>query len=222
MNNRKEARKYTFVVEGNTEALYLEWLAKTINETEFAEFLCKIPKPQQGLDPQKARRNISIIANENFYVIADRERHHDIDKFKRLIETLKPKRGERKIEFVLGYCNISFELWILLHKIDFNMPINKPSDYLNHINKTFNTSFESLDKYKKETNFNKVLSRLTLEDVMDAVKRAKGIQERNVTSNFQIQEYCGVKYYNENPSLSIHEIIEGILNECLNNVKIKF
>ncbi len=36
-----------------------------------------------------------------------------------LIEKLKPSEGERDITFEFGYSNISFELWLLLHKMDF-------------------------------------------------------------------------------------------------------
>ncbi len=222
MINKKPANKYTFVVEGKTEALYLEHLAVLINGVEDAECKCNIPKPQIGLLPQKARRNINTITNENYFFLADREKFHDIDKFKSLIKKLSPGRNERKIKFILGYCNVSLELWILLHKISFTTPIDRQQDYLKYINKAFGTSFESMDDYKNEKNFKKLLSFLTIEDVKVAIKRAKDIQGKNVASGFQMQQYCGVKYYNENPSLSIHEIIEGILNECLNNVKIKF
>jgi hypothetical protein len=200
-------------VEGNTEALYIKWLADVINKMQEADYRCSIPEPKLGLNLSKARRNIST--GDYYFAIADRETYNDENKFKMLIEKLKPSEGERDITFEFGYSNISFELWLLLHKMDFAIPLAKQSSYLEYINKVFGTSFETLEKYKSEANFQKILSKLTIVDVKSAIKRAEKIQEKNVINGFQLQKYCGVEYFNENPSLSLHKIIEKILNECL-------
>ena len=55
---------------------------------------------------------------------------------------------------------------------------------------------------------------LTLEHVRQAVKRSKAIMQKNSEKGYVLQQYKGYRYYRENPSLSVWEIIEKILHEC--------
>lgn len=82
------------------------------------------------------------------------------------------------------------------------------------LNKAYGENFENLDQYKHENNFKRVLKKLSLEQVRDAVQRAKLIMQRNANAGLVPHHYKGYKYYKENPSLSIWEIVEKILNEC--------
>jgi len=210
---QKFSQKFLFAIEGETEKYYLEWLAEQINKTPQAAYKCTIPSPQKGKDPSIVRRCFNNLYKETVYYLIDKERYNDEQEFKDFIQKLTPTKREKSIIFKLGYSNVSFELWILLHKMNFTKPVEKPKDYLKYINKTFCCSFENLEQFKNETNFKKLLSKLSLEDVKTAIKRAHQIQKIN-ERNFEQQSFCKYEYYKENPSLSIHEIIEKILKDC--------
>ncbi len=83
-----------------------------------------------------------------------------------------------------------------------------------HINRAYGENFENMDEYKHENNFKRILSQLTLQDVRDAVERAKQIMKRNAENGYVLQEYKGYRYFKENPSLAVWEVIERVLVEC--------
>ena len=71
-----------------------------------------------------------------------------------------------------------------------------------------------MDEFKHENNFKRVLGQLALQNVRDAIERAKLIMQRNSDNGYVLQEYKGYRYYRENPSLAIWEVIERVLVEC--------
>lgn len=209
------SEKFEFAVEGDTEQYYLEWLAQQINNDQNASCRCCIPTPKKGKDPEVVRRKFKpSFGSKRYYYLADKERYHDRTSFRAFIKKLKPKPGyEKSIKFKLGYCNVSFELWILLHKTDFSTPIQTPDEYLPHINKAFGTKFQDLRRYKEENGFKQILKKLTMDDVKKAIVRAKNIQKQ-AAKIAEKHTYCGYEYFDVNPSLSIHEVIEEILTTC--------
>ena len=84
---------------------------------------------------------------------------------------------------------------------------------LDYINEIFDEDFKSLDEYKEEKNFKRVVEQITLEDIINAIKRAEKIRDHNKEYNKQIK-YGKYIYYKENPDLEINESIEKILNDC--------
>jgi len=92
--------------------------------------------------------------------------------------------------------------------------ISHRKNYLALLNRAYGEHFESMDEYKHEANFKRCLGKLQLSDVIDAVNRAKVIMQRNQANGYPLQQYKGYKYYKENPSLAIWEVIEKILKDC--------
>ena len=88
------------------------------------------------------------------------------------------------------------------------------SQYLEPINQAYGEKFEDLAHYKREDNFKRCLSKLSLEDVKSAIGRAQTITENNKTGGKKIITYMGYKYYKDNPALSIHEAIHKMLIDC--------
>ena len=126
------------------------------------------------------------------------------------------KRLAQNMQLALkDYSNLTFELWMILHKKDCNSPFSDRSQYLAPINSAYNEKFNSLKSYKEERNFKRCLSKLSLSDVNDAVKRAKKITQNNKEIGNPQKSYKGFRYYQDNPSLSIWEIVEEILTECI-------
>ena len=209
----KTSKKFIFAVEGETESYYLDWLRVQINNYDKALLNCADSKPVITKDPVAARRRLNVYKDMDYFYLIDKERYCDSAAFRNFLKKLKPQKGEKKIKFQLGYCNISFELWILLHKQSFRSSCVSQNDYLKDINRTFSTKFKSLDEYKKEVNFKKILSVLTLDDVKRAIRAAKRLQDDN-NNTLQPKSFCGYSYFDENPSLSVHLVVEKILKDC--------
>ena len=213
---KKPSKKFHFSVEGETEQWYLEWLRDTINASPDAKFNlaldCQIQK-----DPVKRAKRLNVLTKTKITHIFDRESEDAVhtDQFSATLKRMKEaERIGKDIKCHLGYSNFSFELWMVLHKIDCNGVKAHRSHYLAPINLAYGEQFENLDKYKKEANFKRVLAKLSLGDVREAIRRSKAIMEKNCESGYTLIQERTYKYYKENPSLSIWESIENILKEC--------
>ena len=120
----------------------------------------------------------------------------------------------KSIIYKWGYSNLSFDLWMILHKQSCNVELNGVDGYLSHINRAFETQFESMKKYKEEANFKHCLSYLCLGDVVTAIGRAKNIMQRNERDGYHLTQFKGYRYYIHNPSLDLWQPIETILIDC--------
>jgi len=213
---RKKTEKYFFTVEGETEKLYFEWLQSTINsvpDTLYSVKLdCRIQK-----DPLKYAKGISPLGKTEIVHIMDRESEEEthVRGFETVLSRMKAaEKIGKDIKYRLGYSNFAFELWIVLHKVDCNGALIHRRQYLEPINRAYDEEFENLDQYKHEDNFKRVLGKLNLSDVKQAILRSKSIMRANQNNGYVLHQYKGHKYYAENPSLSIWEAIEKIMIEC--------
>jgi len=214
MAKRKITRKYYFSVDGETELWYFKWLEKQINNSGAiyrVSFNCK------KKDPLKYAKNLTITQPTEVTHVFDYESHEQVHSthFKTTLERMREAgRLGKSISYKSGYSNFAFELWIVLHKSDCFGSLVHRSKYLTAINRAFNEHFENLDQYKHESNFLRVLKKLHLQDVKDAVLRAKAITNRNKEYGYSLMNYKGYLYYRENPSLSIWESVSNILSDC--------
>jgi hypothetical protein len=120
----------------------------------------------------------------------------------------------KQIKYNLGYSNFSFELWLILHKMDCNEHFTHKGNYIDFINKAYGENFESSSQYKHERSFRRVLQKLCLDDVKRAIQRARDIMHSNKKNGYISQHHKKYTYYRENPSLSVWEMIDRILREC--------
>ncbi|MEG0794134.1 MAG: hypothetical protein RSD97_10860 [Lachnospiraceae bacterium] len=95
-----------------------------------------------------------------------------------------------------------------MHRVDCNAATTHRKNYFTPLNRAYDEHFEDMKEYKHEDNFKRCLGKLSLENVIDAVNRAKRIMTCNEENGYVLQQYKGYKYYKENPSMAIHEIIE--------------
>lgn len=211
---RKLTRKYYFSVEGETEKAYLKWLEKSINGSDCkysVSFSVKVQK-----DPLSFVKGLCIQEKTIIFHLCDYESDETChqQQFERTMSRMRESEKQGKcVAYRLGYSNFTFDLWIVLHKMDCNGPLSDRHQYLSKINSAFSESFENMDSYKKKENFERCLSKLTLNDVYEAVRRAQRIMEHNA-NNYSEVCYKKFKYYRENPSLEIGTIIGKILKDC--------
>lgn len=121
---------------------------------------------------------------------------------------------KKQITYKFGYSNFTFDLWIILHKVDCKQSFAHRKNYITFINRAYGEHFENMDEYKHEANFKRCLRKLGIQSVIDAIFRAKKIMEINRLNGYALHQYKGYNYYKENPSLMVWEIIEVILKDC--------
>lgn len=216
MTKRKSTKKYYFSVEGETEHWYLKWLQDIINDTENSVYKVSLDCPVQK-NPLKHAKSLVVTSKIEVYHISDYESDEPIhvQQFTETMDNLKKaKELGKQINYKFGYSNLTFDLWIILHKIDCNSSISHRKNYLTPLNRAYDEHFENMAEYKHEDNFKRCLSKLQLANVIDAVNRAKSVMQRNKNNSYTLHQYKGFKYYKENPSLAIWEAIENILKDC--------
>lgn len=208
--NRKLRKNYYFSVEGETEKWYLKWLENQINNNENSLFKVNFTVYVQK-NPITAIKRITSVDNIEIVHVFDFEEPQNEEAFKNTLSSMKKATKMKKVrKYSLGYSNYSFDLWIILHKSNMRIKRTHRSDYLSDINRNFNNHFESMARYKEETNFKRLLNSLTLNDVIFAISNAEKIEHQNMRDYNKIN-HCGYEYYRENPSLSIHKCVKDIL-----------
>lgn len=208
--NRKIRKNYYFSVEGETEKWYFKWLENQINNNDNALFKVNFTVYVQK-EPARAIKRITSVDKIEIVHVFDFEEPQNEEAFKNTLSSMKKAAGIKRVKkYYLGYSNYSFDLWIILHKSNTRIKRNHRSDYLADINRCFNTHFESMARYKEETNFKRLLNSLTLDDVINAISNAEKIEQQNMRDYKKIS-HCGYEYYRENPSLSIHKCVKEIL-----------
>ena len=215
MSERLETLKYTFTVEGETEQWYLFWLRDQINRFEGRSYNVSFDvKVQQS--PKKFYKGITAKTTPSVTHICDIESNEPfhVEKFKNILSEMKEASDQKNITYSLGYSNFTFELWMVLHKKNLGGALTDRKQYLAPVNQAFGENFENLDQYKHEDNFMRCLGKLTLDDVITALGRADLITDNNKKDGKTLIRYKSYSYYRDNPALSIHSIIRGILESC--------
>lgn len=214
----KETLKYFFSVEGETEFWYFGKLHELINQNQNAQFSvkfdCKIQK-----NPLKRAKGLISLGKTVITHVCDFESEEPgfRKRFEDTLSLMKDAQSShvgKRLTYNLGYSNFAFELWMVLHKADCNALLTNRHQYLKPINDAFQENFRTLDQYKSEQNFNRILNKIKIQDVQDAICRSKQIMRNNANVGYSYQQFKGYKFYSENPSLSIWESIEKILNDC--------
>ena len=202
---RKQTLTYYFSVEGETEQWYLEWLEAQINTNENANYIVKfITKVQK--DPVSFIKKLVVQKKTTIWHLSDIEGSSDeqIQTVHNTLGRLKEAKGLGKsIIYKWGYSNLSFDLWMILHKQSCNAELTDVGKYLSHINRVFDEHFESMKEYKEEANFKRCLGKLTFPEVLTALSRAKAIMQRNERDGYHLTQFKGYSYYIHNPSLDL-------------------
>ena len=191
---RKKNNTYFFSVEGETEKWYLEWLQRTINAESTAlytaKFDCLIQK-----DPLKRAKGLIVLDKTEITHIVDRESEEAIhvQQFETMLNRMKEAGNIGKnIKYNLGYRNFAFEVWGVLHKVDCNSSLTHRRQYLSLINNAFSEQFETLAHYKQEANFKRILNKLTLDNVKEAVRRSEFIMRTNQENGYILHQYTRI------------------------------
>ena len=213
---RIQTLTYYFSVEGETEKWYLDWLEQQINSQNNTKFKVKF-KTEVQKDPVSYAKKLTIQKRTTVWHISDIEgstSSHVLSIENTLGRLKDAKNLGKAITYNWGYSNLSFDLWMILHKQACNAEMSDVSKYLNHINRVFDAHFESMKEYKEEDNFKYCLGKLSFLEVFSAIERAKNIMKRNERDGYPLTQFKGYKYYMHNPSLDLWQPLEKILTDC--------
>ena len=213
MANRRLCSKFRFSVEGETEKWYLEWLQKAVNTAPRSRAVVSIDAKVQK-DPVKWAKAASTLERSAvvWHVFDfEGERAGEQDAFKCTLGRMKQATGlGRGISYKNAYSNLAFELWMVLHKGDCPALVDR-TKYLGHINRLYGEHFEGLREFKVEASFKRVLSKLSLDDVVAAVGRAERLARSNQGSGVRRAEHCGYSYVLDNPATDLWIPVREIL-----------
>lgn len=210
-NNMLQRESYWLSVEGQTEKLYFAWLAQQINEVDHRKKNLKLNIKVEK-SPKAFAKKLSIQSAAHYVHVCDVE--IDQAQFKSAAKELYDIEKAKSMKYHLAYCNCSFELWLILHKMDCATPVNTCDHYLQHINKAFGKNYQSLRTFKSESEFTSILASLSLTDVESAIARAKALMAKADDFNSPIIQIGRTRYRKDNPALNIHEIVEEMLRLC--------
>lgn len=104
-------------------------------------------------------------------------------------------------------------MWLILHKKDFRKSFQNKDEYLKELNRAYNLNIASWSDLKRKANITKILDKISIDDIKNAIGRAKHIEKNNNTQH-ELKNYKACKYYKENPSTNIHEFVEKVFKEC--------
>ena len=215
MLQRRTSNQYYFLVEGECEERYLRWLQSLImqdpNRITNVSFTIK-----KNMSMVSMVKNLSLMEKTSIVQVVDYEGNQSNERqtFLNVLEDMYRARRLKQADCRLGYSNLTFELWILLHKRDFNKSLNTKAEYLELLNKAYDKNFETLRKFKHEKNFQDILKAITLEDVKKAIDRAEKIRKFN-EQNCHKEIYKGkFVYYKDNPDCSLQEAVKKVLTDC--------
>ena len=214
---KKTSNKYYLSVEGETEKWYFEHLQKLINDREEISHTVKFDIKINKSIASRAK-SVSAPYKVKAFHICDYESNEKVHtkQFDKILQDLNSIRKINKnLDYRLGYSNFSFDLWMILHKNQQIGSVSHRKQYIKGINNAYGETFQFIDDYKEEKTFKRILSQITLEDVIDAVNNGNEIRNINKQkSKDKYRKHGQFEFYTENPNMTINECVEQILNEC--------
>lgn len=213
---RKESNKYYLSVEGETEKWYFEHLQNLINNDEKIPYKVKFDIKINKSIKSRAK-SITAIYKTKVFHICDYESNENVhvEQFNQVLEELNSvKKINKNLDYKLGYSNFAFDLWMILHKKQQIGSVSHRKQYVKGINSAYKENFEFIDDYKREKNFKRILSKISIEDVIRAVEngnKIRNLNEQNAKDKRRI--YGNFEYYTENPDMTIHKCVEEILRD---------
>lgn len=113
------------------------------------------------------------------------------------------------------YSNLNFDLWLILHKEQYTTPVSYNDDYQEKVKEIYKLPKNA--NIKTESNIDKILKQIELEDVNYATENAEKImKKKNKKDYIKINGKYG---YFPNPSLSVQDFLRNL--EKTLNIKFK-
>lgn len=199
-------RQYATYFEGSQEKLYFDYVSKLIREKyPYIQIKFNSYKNINALSKSSTGRNKIAFFD---YDMNDKEFRKRIEK-------------DNKIK--IYYSNISFDLWLLLHKTSYSKSVMSAHDYDKDIKRWYNFNSiknnNKIENIKEEENIKKILQQINLEDIKYAIGNAKSIMDRKLEKDKIIINNKFVYY--DNPATNVYEFLESLFVEIKKDTNIE-
>ena len=186
--------------------MYFDHLAKLIKDfpKKVVKFNTFIDSPHR-LEKRYEEYDSAAIFDYDFN---ETEFYRNIEICNQLNKKLKPTKRNSGRHIYHAYSNVNFDLWLILHKQDYNKRVSKNDAYINDVRRVY--GLKRADDIKSEDVINKILGQITLKDVKEAIKRAENI--RIIKEASDSKNIFNTLIY-ENPDFSIHEFLRFVLED---------
>lgn len=194
------------VCEGQQEQHYLTHIGRLLNRSpqRVVKFNCVVGNPHE------------LTKKANYYeydkvAVFD----HDMNRkaFVRALELCDRlnsiSRRRKQSQVFHAYSNVNFDLWLILHKRDYNRPVGSTDAYRTVVRDVY--GLPSNADIKHANVMGRILEQISLEDVWAAIHRADVIRQSKLES-----DCCTIgstKCY-PNPDFSIHDFLRYVLEKC--------
>lgn len=199
-------KTYLCICDGLQEKMYLNHIASLIKK--FPQKVVKFNTFVDSTHRLKKRYEEYDSAAVFDYDFNNVEFKKNIEIWDKLNRELKPTKRKSGRHIYHAYSNVNFDLWLILHKEDFNRIVTRNDAYIPDVRRIY--GLKSTDDIKNEGVIKKILSQITLEDLMKAIERAEKIRDRKVRAD---EMNVGSTVVYSNPEFSIHEFLKVVLKD---------
>lgn len=200
-------KTYLCICEGQQEEMYLDHVASLIKNfpKRVVKFNTMIGKPYRLKKTYEEYDNAALFD----YDLNDVEFKQNIECCDKLNNANKPTKRKKGKYTYHAFSNVNFDLWIILHKEEFNRSVSRNDAYLPDVRRIYGLG--SREKIKSESTIEKILEQITLEDVKSAIRRADKIRSEKIDADKMI---IGSTVCYPDPDFSIHDFLKVVLNDC--------
>lgn len=195
---QKAVVTYQGSVEGLQEELYFKHLQDLINNSD--EFNKRVNFKFKNVNGGFAS---NVVNKAKIYSSTDNLKVAVFDHDFNEDEFLKAVNDCEEYHIFPAYSNISFNLFLILHKQNYNKKTTPNDNYLKDLRKAY--KIDAKTHIKSEEGCLKIIKQITLEDVKEAIKRAKKINNESRKYNKKI-----TKEIYEQPFLNIDVFLEQV------------
>ncbi|WP_461205020.1 RloB domain-containing protein [Clostridium sp. DL1XJH146] len=200
-------KTYLCVCEGQQEELYLKHVASLLKQ--YPQRVVTINTMIGGaykLKKTYTEYDNAALFDYDFNNVEFEKNIGICDQLKNSNKSTKRKNGKKVFH---AYSNVNFDLWLILHKEDYNRIVSQNHAYISDVRRIYKLS--AIEDIKKKNVIDKILAQITLDDVKKAIIRADKIRERKLETDKMI--VASSTCYS-NPDFSIHQFLKFVLKDC--------
>lgn len=203
---RNYRKTYLCICEGQQEKMYLEHVARLIKDfpRKVVKFNVFIDSPHR-LEKRYEEYDSAAVFDYDFSEV---EFERNVKICDKLNKKLKPSKRKQGRHIYHAYSSVNFDLWLVLHKENYNRSVTKNDAYISDVRRIFGLSSD--DNIKNESTIEKILKQITLDDVKEAIKRADFIRKNKLRED---KKNLGNTVVYPNPDFSIHEFLRVVLKD---------
>lgn len=200
-------KTYLCICEGQQEKLYLKRIAALLKKwpERVVTFNTMLDNPER-LKKTYTEYDNAALFDYDFNEDVFSNNIEICDRLKKTNNSLKRKSSKNIYH---AYSNVNFDLWLILHKEDYNKSVSKNDAYVANVKRIYGLTPK--ENIKCKSVIDKILAQISLNDVKKAIERANLIRERKLDSD---KVLIGSSICYPNPDFSIHEFLKAVLVDC--------